>query len=93
MSGHTSAVKLPSKSAFWLGLKKRSIFPSNLPKCLKWLQKAYSRYVVVFSAFFLNFSFGAPVNSDETFYYMPIERLVAVAFDSLSSQKALCTKI
>ena len=90
MSGHTSAVKLPSKSAFCLatlpsvllGVRINFNFPRK--KCLKWLQKASFTLCCCFSGpFSQNFPFGAPVNSNETFYYMPIERLVAVAFASL----------
>ena len=88
-SGHTSDVNLPSKSAFWLGtlpsvllgVRNIYIFPSNLSKCLKWLQKALFTLCCCFSGpFSQNLSFGAPVNSHETFYCMPRERLVAVAF-------------
>ena len=75
-SAHTSDVKLPSKSAFWLGtlqsvllgVRNIYIFPSNLSKCLKWLQKALFTLCCCFSGpFSQNFSFGAPVNSHETF--------------------------
>ena len=60
----TSARKLPSKSGCRLGCTRTLLagnsstslagseeqqnFPSNLPKCLKWLQKLHSCFVIVF---------------------------------------------
>ena len=52
----------------WLGtfpsvllrVRNRQIFPSNLPKCLKWLQKALFMLSCCFQVFSQNFPFGAP---------------------------------
>ena len=50
------------------------MFPSNLPKCLKWLQKALfilSVVVVVVRAFSQNFPLGAPELPGQS-HYVPL---------------------
>ena len=64
MSGHTG--KRPRKSGCWLGtfpsvllgVRNRYIFPSNLPKCLTWLQNR--KLYVCFVVGFRSFSFSSP---------------------------------
>ena len=48
-----------------LGVRSRYIFPSELPKCLKWLQKALFMLCCFFYVFFSNSPLGASVKSSQ----------------------------